>query len=161
MNTLELVIKMTLAEWQKQNGRLDKLLETLSDEQIGTATAPGRNSGHYLLGHLTAVNDGMLPLLDFGPKLHPELEAVFLTNPENTSTERPSLDTLKAYWKEINENLTQHMNAMQTEDWFTRHTAVKEEDFAKEPHRNKLNIIINRTNHQSYHLGQLEYLKEK
>jgi len=33
--------------------------------------------------------------------------------------------------------------------------AVSDEDFSKEPHRNKLNVIINRTNHMSYHLGQL------
>jgi len=159
MDNLQLVIKMTIAEWQKQNSRLDKLLETLTEEQLQAATAPGRNSGVYLAGHLTAVNDGMLPLLGFGPKLHPELESIFLTNPENAGLEKPSLDIIKNYWNEINEQLTQHMTGMTPEEWFTRHTAVSETDFAKEPHRNKLNIIINRTNHQSYHLGQLAYLK--
>ncbi len=161
MDQLEQVIKMTIAEWQKQNGRLDKLLDTLSDEQFSAATAPDRNSGIYLVGHLAAVNDGMLPLLGFGPKLHPELEAIFLTNPENAGAEKPSLATLKNYWKEINATLGQHINAMKAADWLTRHTAVSEEDFSKEPHRNKLNIIINRTNHQSYHLGQLAYLKQR
>ena len=161
MDQLELVIQMTIAEWQKQNGRLDKLLETLSDETFSSATAPDRNSGIYLVGHLATVNDGMLPLLGFGPKLHPELEAIFLTNPDTAGLEKPSLSTLKNYWKEINATLTQHMQAMKPADWFARHTAVSEEDFSKEPHRNKLNIIINRTNHQSYHLGQLAYLKKR
>jgi len=161
MNQLELVIKMTIAEWQKQNGRLDKILETHTAIQLAAPTAPNRNTGIYLVGHLTAVNDGMLPLLGFGPKLHPELEAVFLTNPDTAGLERPSLDTLKGYWKEINAKLSRHMDEMKPDDWFTRHTAVSEEDFAKEPHRNKLNIIINRTNHQSYHLGQLAYLKDR
>lgn len=42
-----------------------------------------------------------------------------------------------------------------------KHSAVSEEDFAKEPHRNKLNLLLNRTNHLSYHHGQLVFLKEK
>jgi len=159
MDHHELLIKLVLAEWQKQNGRLDKLLETLSEAELAAPTAPGRNTGIYLVGHLTAVNDGILKLLGFGDKLHPELESVFLTNPENANLPRPSLDQLKKYWQEINATLEQYMATMRTDDWFERHTAVSEEDFAKEPHRNKLNIIINRTNHQSYHLGQLAYLK--
>jgi len=159
MDKQDLVIKMIIAEWQKQNSRLDKLLETLSGEQIAADTAPNRNSGVYLVGHLTAVNDAMLPLLGFGPKLHPELEAIFLTNPDKSGLEKPSLETLKGYWKEVNAKLTSHINELKADEWMVRHTAVSEEDFAKEPHRNKLNIIINRTNHQSYHLGQLAYLK--
>jgi hypothetical protein len=39
-----------------------------------------------------------------------------------------------------------------------RHTAVSEADFALNPSRNKLSILISRTNHQSYHLGQLNLL---
>ena len=50
---------------------------------------------------------------------------------------------------------------MQPEDWFTKHSAISAEDFAKEPHRNKLNILINRTVHQGYHMGQLAYLVKK
>ena len=159
MNHHELLIKMILDEWQKQNSRLDKLLETLSEEQLAAPTAPGRNSGIYIVGHLAAVNDGILPLLGFGEKLYPELAPVFLTNPENAGLTRPPLDELKKSWTTINATLSRYMNTMRTDDWFDRHTAVSEADFEKEPHRNKLNIIINRTNHQSYHLGQLAYLK--
>src|SRR5258705_11162885 len=149
MDRQELFIKMIVAEWQKQNARLDKLFETLSDEQLAADTAPNRNSGTYLVGHLTAVNDGMLPLLGFGEKLHPELENIFLTSPDRSGLNRPSLAELKNYWKEINTTLARHINQVKPDEWFTRHTAVSEEDFAKEPHRNKLNILINRTNHQS------------
>jgi len=53
------------------------------------------------------------------------------------------------------------MDSMSPSDWFTKHSAISAEDFEKEPHRNKLNILINRTNHQSYHMGQLIYLIEK
>src|ERR1700712_4357763 len=102
MDQQDLAIKLIITEWQKQNGRVDKLIDTLSDEQLSNETAPKRNSGVYLLGHLAAVNDAMLPLLGFGAKLHPELEAVFLTNPDKSGLEKPSLATLKSYWKEIN-----------------------------------------------------------
>lgn len=159
MDQQELLIKMIITEWQKQNTRLDQLLEMLSDEQLSRATSPGRNSGIYLLGHLTAVNDGIIPLLGFGEKRHPELEPLFLSNPENTAVERPSLKELRKYWKEVNAVLYEHIGKMTTADWFARHSAVTEEAFRKEPHRNKLNILINRSNHQSYHLGQLAYLK--
>ncbi|HTL10596.1 MAG TPA: DinB family protein [Chitinophagaceae bacterium] len=161
MQQLDLCVQMILAEWQKQNNRLDKLLETLSEEQWAAETATGRNTGVYLVGHLAAVNDGMLPLLGFGPKLYPALQDIFLTSPDKSGKEQPSLATLTGYWKEINAALTRHMEQLSTNDWFQKHTAVSDEDFATQPHRNRLNLVINRTNHQSYHLGQLEYLKKK
>jgi hypothetical protein len=37
---------------------------------------------------------------------------------------------------------------------------VTEEDFANEPHRNRLAILLSRTSHASYHLGQLMFLKK-
>ena len=58
------------------------MLDTLSDEHLAAETAPGANRGIYLLGHLAAVSDGLLPLLGFGEKLYPQLEEVFLTNPD-------------------------------------------------------------------------------
>jgi hypothetical protein len=36
---------------------------------------------------------------------------------------------------------------------------ISEQDFAKEPMRNKLNVLINRTNHLAYHYGQLRLIK--
>jgi len=50
---------------------------------------------------------------------------------------------------------------MSVADWMGRHMSVSEEDFAKEPQRNKFNVLIGRTNHQSYHLGQLNLLTVK
>ena len=158
MTQPEISVKMILTAWQAQNAQVDKLIEKLTDEQWMSDTAPGRNSGIYLFGHLTAVNDGMISILGFGEKLHPELETIFLFNKDKSGQTMPSIANLKKYWKEINATLTANIELMSTDDWFARHTKVSEEDFAKEPHRNKLNIIISRTHHQSYHLGQLAYL---
>lgn len=151
-------VTMVVSAWQKENKRLDDMIAKLSDEQWQSDTAPGRNSGIYLLGHLTAVNDGMLTLLGFGEKIHPELENIFLANADKAGLAMPSLDDLKKYWKEINAKLDAHIAAMSADDWFTKHSSVSAEDFAKEPHRNKLNILLTRSIHQSYHAGQLAYL---
>jgi len=49
-----------------------------------------------------------------------------------------------------------------TEDqWFEKHTKVSDEDFAAAPHRNKLNVLMSRTSHLSYHQGQLIWMKKK
>ncbi len=154
----ELLVRMIITAWQGQNKKVDDLIAKLSDDQWKADTAPGRNSGIYLLGHLTAVNDGMIKLLGFGEKTHPELEKIFLATPDKSGSTFPSLDDLKKYWKEINAKLDEHMKNLSTADWFGRHTSVSEDDFSKEPHRNKLSILISRTAHQAYHVGQLAYL---
>jgi hypothetical protein len=160
MNTPEsLFVQMAMMSWQTQNTRVDDLLNKLSDEQLMAETAPGRNSGIYLLGHLAAVNDGLFKILGLGERLHPEFDEIFLDSPDKSGQTMPAINELKKYWKDINTTLTNKFNALQPQDWFEKHTAVSAEDFAKEPYRNKLNVILNRTAHQSYHLGQMNYLK--
>jgi hypothetical protein len=156
-----LVVSLVVNAWETHNLRVTTFVNSLSDEKLMTATAPGRNSGYYILGHLTAVNDALLPLLGFGEKLHPELAAIFLNNSEEYGRTDPSIASLKSYWQKINETLSAHIAQMKPHDWLAPHTAVSEADFLKEKHRNKLNVLIGRTNHQSYHWGQLIYLKDK
>ena len=155
----ELFIKMTMAAWDAQNNSLTKLSAALTDEQLSKEIAPGRNSGVYLLGHLVAVNDAMFPLLGFGESLFPQLENIFIKNPDKSGLEKPSATELKEFLQVINTKLTKAIQSTPVIGWFERHTAVSAEDFAKEPHRNKLNIIISRTNHMAYHLGQMALLK--
>ncbi|WP_426667301.1 DinB family protein [Mucilaginibacter sp. McL0603] len=157
----ELFIKMVLSNWELQISRMNNLLGKLSDEELSAQTAPDRNTGVYLLGHLAAVSDGLFIFLGLGEKLNPATDDIFLRNPDNSGIEKPSIAELKEYWNKVNALLADKISQIQSDEWFTRHTAVSEEDFAKEPHRNKLNIIINRTNHLSYHLGQLAYLDKK
>ncbi len=152
---------MALSAWDTYNARVTKLIDALSDEQLAAETAPGRNTGIYLFGHLVAVSDGLFPILGFGERLYPELDKIFVDNPDKSGFEMPSINSLKEYWKKVNDKLTDHIIRVPEDEWFTRHTKVSEADFANEPHRNKLNILINRTNHTSYHLGQLIYLAKK
>lgn len=160
-NTPAIFVKMVMLQWQQQNTRVDELITKLSDEQLMNETAPGRNTGIYLLGHFAAVNDGLFKLLGIGERLHPELDEIFLDSPDKSGKTFPPVDELKKYWKEINEALTAKFNAMQPAAWFEKHNSILAEDFAKEPHRNRLNTLITRTVHQGYHLGQMNYLMEK
>lgn len=155
----ELFIKMALDIWNVYISRTDVLANSLTDEQLQHEVSPGRNSGVYLLGHLAAVHDAMLPLLGLGNKLYPELENIFIKNPDKSGLPKPSIKQIRESWKAVNEKLAAHFSKMTAEEWFQRHSAVSEEDFNKEPHRNKLNLVINRTNHLSSHYGQMIFLK--
>lgn len=157
----QLAVKLAIDSWNIQISRLNQLLEKLTDEKLLEEVAPKRNRGSYLLGHLTAVHDHMLPLLDFGKPLYPQLHQPFIVSPDRAISEVPSVKELRAYWKEVNETLVGKFNSLTADAWFQRHTAVSEEDFKKEPNRNKLNLLLNRTNHLSYHYGQMAFLNDR
>jgi len=157
----DVFIKMALDAWQTYVKRTDDLFNDLPDEKLTKEVSPGRNSGIYLLGHLTAVHDRMLPQLGLGESLYPELYEPFVAQPDKEAKALPSVSDLRKYWKQVNEKLNEGIRTVKPEDWFTRHNVVSEEDFKKEPHRNKLNLVMNRTNHLASHYGQLVFLKER
>ncbi len=161
MNATQTMVKMTFDRWHAQVKLFNNALEAMNDEQLQQEIAPGRNRGIYLLGHLTTVNDDMLPLLNFGSKLYPELTEPFLKSPDKTVAELPSAQALRTKWSTLNEALNRHFESQQAEDWLQRHMSVSAEDFAKEPHRNKLNIIVTRTTHMAYHTGQFILITQK
>src|SRR6187399_350989 len=147
-----LLVKMVLMAWDTQNSYLNKLISSLTDEQFAKEIAPGKNTGVYLLGHLIAVSDGILPLLGFGDRLFPEMEEVFIKNPDKAGQVFPSVTELRQRLEAVNTKLNNHFKSAEVNELLSRHTAVSSEDFVKEPHRNKLNVIINRTGHMAYHI---------
>ena len=160
-DTKEIFVKMVIGAWEIQHAKVTKLLEYFSDEQLFLEVAPGKNRGIYLIGHLAAVSDGMFTLLGWGEKLYPQLEVPFIKNPDRSSPDMPSASEVRECWNKINTKITDHIKTMHSDEWFTKHSSITAEDFVSEPHRNKLNILINRTNHMSYHLGQLVFLVKK
>lgn len=155
MITTELYVKMVIDRWNGSIVNLNKHLNNLTDEQLQKEIAPSKNSGTYLLGHLIAVHDDMLKLLDMGEKLFPELFEPFIKHADKVATQAATVAELREMWERQNAHLQEKFEKMKPEEWFEKHTAVSEEDFAKEPHRNKLNIIITRTSHLQYHTGQI------
>ena len=147
-------VALGLKTWNAQIDRADKLFAGLSSDEILREIAPGRNRLLYLWGHLTAVHDAMLPLLGLGERLHPEFDVAFVSNPDKSQANIPSHEQVRRAWNAVNGELSKGFEKMASSDWLQRHSAVSEEDFAKDASRNRFSILLSRTNHLSYHLGQ-------
>lgn len=158
---MEQIISQILTAWRKENKSVTDFFAAYPDEFYNKEVAPGKNRAIYLLGHLVAVNDGLLTLFGLGSRLYPDYEQTFLRLPDHSVEKIPDISELKQNWKTVNETLEQHFSKMTVSDWMSRHNSVKPEDFEKEPWRNKINVILNRTSHQSYHIGQLVLLVDK
>jgi hypothetical protein len=155
------VVKQVINAWTAQNKIITNFFNKYNDEAYLNEVAPGRNSAVYLLGHLTSTADGMLPLLGIGERQFPHLEALFSLNPDKFFNNIPNLTELKQNWENVNTTLITYFKEMSAQDWLDRHTKVSVEDFAADPLRNKLNVLISRTNHISYHSGQLTFLTQQ
>lgn len=158
MITTALFLQMVIDRWNGSISNLNNHLNALEDEQLLLEIAPGKNRGIYILGHLIAVHDDMLRLLDLGEKLYPELYEPFIKQKDKEVVQTLSVPELRKMWEKQNMLLQEKFETMQPEAWFEKHTAVSDEDFVKEPNRNKLNIIITRTSHLQYHTGQIVLL---
>ena len=155
----ELFVTTVVASWKQIVNRLDERFAPLDDEQLQNQVAPNKNRLFYLLGHLTVVHDRMLPLLGIGERLFPELDEAYLTNPDRTIADPLSAPELKKVWGEVNAAITSAVEKLSIDDWLKKHDAVSEEDFAKNPTRNRLAVFLSRTNHASFHAGQIALAK--
>ena len=153
----DLIIESAVAAWKSNVDRASKLFAPLTEEQAQQHVAPGRNRVLYLLGHLTAVHDLLLPLLRAGDRLHPELDEPFLKQPDGATPDAalPSLETLKQQWQQVNDRLLAAIADKPAAWWLERHSSVNEEDFAKTPTRNRYNVFLSRTSHLAFHIGQI------
>jgi hypothetical protein len=157
MSNEEIQIAVALGAWKSNLERADRFFTSLDRTALQQQVAPGRNRAIYLWGHLTATHDRMLGLLGLGDRVHPEFDAVFLSSPDGAS-ELPTADELRTWWDEVNKRLREGLTRLAPSDWLMKHTAVSEEDFAKDLLRNRLAILLTRTNHLAYHLGQTALL---
>ena len=149
----ETLVAVAIATWKSNLERANKLFGGLDESALEKQVAPGRNRLVYLWGHLASTHDRMLQLLGIAERVHPEFDAVFLSSPDRVST-LPPVDVMRAWWAEVNRRLDAGLHELTLNDWVARHTAVSEEDFANEPLRNRFSILITRTNHLAYHVGQ-------
>jgi len=159
MDQQQIFTQMALQAWEMQISRTGKFLDSQTDEELLKEIAPGKNRNIYILGHLIAVNDAMITLFGLGERAYSHLDAAFIKNPDKAGFEMPDAAALRTAWKESNTQLSALFNQMSSEDWFSKHTAITDEDFAKTPARNKLSVLLNRTGHVAYHLGQMVLVK--
>ena len=161
MTTERSFIESALRGWKSNVEQADKLFGALSQGELEQEVAPGRNRLIYLWGHLAAVNDALLPLLGIGERLHPEFDGIFISNPDKSVPLTVSGQSLRGAWQEIHQKLWEGFSKFSTSDWGRRHTAVSEEDFEREPHRNRFTVLLGRTAHLAYHVGQATLARRK
>jgi hypothetical protein len=154
MATEASLVDSALRTWKGNIDRAGAFFNGLSEEQLLEEIAPGKNRLIYLWGHLTAVNDALLPLLGLGDRLHPELDSMFLSNPDRSSEKMLSANELKRMWDEVNDSLWKAFSQLRESEWMEKHASVSQEDFLREPHRNRFTILLGRTGHVAYHYGQ-------
>ena len=157
----EIVVKLALNNWDREMTRFEKLLTEISNEEMLNEVSPGKNRGVYLLGHLIAAADSLRPLLGLGDKNYPDYEIPFIKTADKSGQPMPQVEVLREEWKKNSVALSDQISKLSVEDWFSKHSSISEEDFVKEPHRNKLSVLFTRTIHQAYHAGQLALLVKK
>jgi hypothetical protein len=155
VNIDQQLVDLTLGVWKSDIGRATTFFSDISDEELLWEICPGRNRLIYLLGHLTAVNDGLFPLFGFGERLYPEMHEAFITSPDRSPVQDGfSGEDLKHRWVDVNQALSLSFDKLSPSQWLEKHTAVSDEEFEREPYRNRFTVLLRRTGHLSYHLGQ-------
>ena len=153
--TKEIFVRMALKSWNLQVKNANAFFDSIDDASLSREVAPGKNTILYLLGHLIAVNDGMISLFGLGERQYAYLDEAFVKNPDKSGLPMPDAATLKREWRKSNDMLSAFFEKMTADDWFTRHNSMTDQDLINDPGRNKLSVLLNRTNHLSYHLGQV------
>jgi hypothetical protein len=150
----QILIDAALSSWQQVVTRIGALCLRLNEEQLLVEVAPGKNRMLYLWGHLTAVHDAMFSVLRMGERLHPELDAIFITQPDR-SKPLPEPAEIARCWEVIHTALLSTFATLGPHEWLERHANVSAEEFEQNPARNRLAVLLSRTNHASYHFGQM------
>ena len=159
MTTEEQLSNAAVNSWKLVVDRFDSAITALTDEQLQKQVAPGKNRLLYLVGHLTAVHDRLFSLLAVGERLHPELDEIYITNPDRALPDPLFAADLKRAWSEVNGKLTAAFEKLTPQQWLEKHSAVSDEDFAKDPTRNRLAVLMSRTSHAAFHSGQAALIK--
>jgi hypothetical protein len=156
MSPNTLLISTVLQSWRLIIDRTSKTLSSFTDDELQLEVAPGKNRLYYLVGHLAAIHDRLFPLLRLGERLHPELDSQFVDSPDRKLMgDGVSPAQLRTVWVEVNTNLTDAFETLRPQEWLQRHASLSEEDFAKDPLRNRLAVLMSRVNHAAYHEGQM------
>ncbi len=150
----QIFVDSVIRSFQRVVTRIGAVCSNLSEEQLLAEVAPHKNRVIYVWGHLTAIHDAMLPILRLGERLHPELDLTFVSNPDRSIPLPPGAE-IRRYWDDVNTLLWLKLPTLSPANWVERHGSVSPEDFDRDPTRNRLTVLLNRTNHASYHLGQL------
>lgn len=158
MSNEELFAATVIHTWNTMTSRAEKILSSLTDDELQLEVAPGRNRVYYILGHLTAFQSRLLHQLGLGERLYPELDDLFIAKPDRSSEDVFTSTELRRMFAEITSKVTAGIQAMPPADLLKRHNSVSEEDFAKEPLRNRFAMLSGATAHMVLHVGQIRLI---
>jgi hypothetical protein len=159
MATENALIDGALRNWRSNMDRVGRFFHSLSDDDLQKEIAPGKNRLIYIWGHLSATNDRMIPLLGFGERRYPELDLIFISQPDRAVPHNFAGEAMGDMWSQLDDLLRSEFAKLTPAEWLERHQAVPPEDFEREPHRNRYAILLGRTTHLAYHLGQAILVK--
>src|SRR5258706_13995963 len=112
----ELLVEMVLTTWIKYIDKTNELMAGLTDEELLTEIAPGRNRGIYIVGHLIAIHHKMLPILGICPEMNPKLFDIYAKKPDNKSETPYTISVLKEKWDQQNKVLEDYFEKATTDD---------------------------------------------
>src|ERR1022692_3507680 len=125
----QVFVKTALTAWDGWLGRATKFFDSLSDEQMFQEIAPGKNRPVYLFGHLLFVHDAMIPQLGLGSGNYADLKEAFLTQPDRSVAELPTVAQLRQNWQDMNGRLATLFGELTPAQWLEPHASVSAEDF--------------------------------
>ena len=126
METPSALTQLVLNSWDLQLTRFNQLLHALSDDRLLLPMAPGRSRGIYILGHLIAVHDRMIPTLYLGEQMYGSWHDTFLKNPDDPTVAMPSVQELRAYWSSVNQFLEEKFRILSPAEWLQKHSCSTE-----------------------------------
>lgn len=148
-------IQICLLQWDAYAKRTQKVIDSISEHNFNSPIVPNGNSPSWILGHLADTDDKLLELFGIRSRMFPELEKIYHHEKGANQTGHLSKQELTTKWNAITTALDHAFKSWTEKDWLGKHTAVSEEDFIKEPQRNKLNVMLSRVEHKASHLGQI------
>src|SRR5438309_2281170 len=74
-----------------------------------------------------------------GERLHPELDAVFIAQPDR-SVSLPTSAEIAKCWEDVHNELLSRFKTLSSKEWLESHGNVSPEEFERNPTRNRLAV---------------------
>src|SRR6202022_2212768 len=121
MTSHKLSVQVAINSWRLAVERANKIFASLTEDELLKEVAPGRNRLIYLWGHLTAIHDAMSPILGLGERLHPELDAIFVSSPDKTGAQLPPVGELRKFGAKEKGKLLSQFASLPADEWWHGH----------------------------------------
>lgn len=139
--------RIAVNTWKATVGRFDDIVAACSDEELEREVTSGKSRLFYLIGHLTALHDRLLPMLGLGERRHAELDAEFSDERDAHRASGFSPRRVRQAWNDVNAALLAGMERLTPEQWLEKPAAVDR--------ANRLSVLLDWTDHVSLHSTQV------